>query len=129
MLGVTMELTLVIHDHVEVTLKEGGRSWWICYVGFAGSLVRPVSAVVVIFSVEVVHHYIFSVDYLIDISHEVGDGVGISFVDLLKELDVCDSFLVVGDDVLVLDTRKGVAVLKVVVGVLSKSCLIRTLAR
>jgi hypothetical protein len=129
MLGVTMELTLVIHDHVEVTLKEGGRSWWICYVGFAGSLVRPVSAVVVIFSVEVVHHYIFSVDYLIDISHEVGDGVGVSFMDLLKELDVCDSFLVVGDDVLVLDTRKGVAVLKVVVGVLSKSCLIRTLAR
>jgi hypothetical protein len=129
MLGVTMELTLVIHDHVEVTLKEGGRSWWICYVGFAGSLVRPVSTVVVIFSVEVVHHYIFSVDYLIDISHEVGDGVGVSFVDLLKELDVCDSFLVVGDDVPVLDTRKGVAVLKVVVGVLSKSCLIRTLAR
>jgi hypothetical protein len=129
MLGVTMELTLVIHDHVEVTLKEGGRSWWICYVGFAGSLVRPVSTVVVIFSVEVVHHYIFSVDYLIDISHEVGDGVGVSFMDLLKELDVCDSFLVVGDDVLVLDTRKGVAVLKVVVGVLSKSCLIRTLAR
>jgi hypothetical protein len=129
MLGVTMELTLVIHDHVEVTLKEGGRSWWICYVGFAGSLVRPVSAVVVIFSVEVVHHYIFSVDYLIDISHEVGDGVGVSFMDLLKELDVCDSFLVVGDDVPVLDTRKGVAVLKVVVGVLSKSCLIRTLAR
>jgi hypothetical protein len=66
---------------------------------------------------------------LIDIRHEVGDGVGISFVDLLKELDVCDSFLVVGDDVLVLDSRKGVAVLKVAVGVLSKSRLIRTLAR
>jgi hypothetical protein len=66
---------------------------------------------------------------LIDIRHEVGDGVGISFVDVLKELDVCDSFLVVGDDVLVLDSRKGVAVLKVAVGVLSKSRLIRTLAR
>jgi hypothetical protein len=39
MLGITVKLALVVHDHVEVTLKEGGRSWWICYVGFAGSLV------------------------------------------------------------------------------------------
>jgi hypothetical protein len=41
-------------------------------------------------------------------------------MDLLKELDVGDSLLIVGDDVLVLDTREGVAVLKVAVGVLSK---------
>jgi hypothetical protein len=29
MFGVTMELTLVVYDHVEVTLEEGGRSWWV----------------------------------------------------------------------------------------------------
>jgi hypothetical protein len=29
-LGVTVELALVIYDHIEVTFKEGGRSWWIC---------------------------------------------------------------------------------------------------
>jgi hypothetical protein len=46
--------------------------------------------------------------------------VGISFVDLLKELDVGDSLLLVGDDILVIDTRKGVAVLEVAVGVLPK---------
>jgi hypothetical protein len=62
MLGVVVELTLVIHDHVEVTLKEGGRSWWICYVGFARSLARPISAIVMTFSIEVVHHGVLSVD-------------------------------------------------------------------
>jgi hypothetical protein len=51
----------------------------------------------------------------------VGDGVGVSFVDLLKELDVGDSLLVVGDDDFILNTGKGVAVLEVVVGVLSES--------
>jgi hypothetical protein len=39
-------------------------------------------------------------------------------MDLLEELDVGDSLLVVGDDILVLDTRKGVAVFKVEVDVL-----------
>jgi hypothetical protein len=38
-LGIAVELTLVVHDHVEVTFKEGGRSWWICHVGFTRSLV------------------------------------------------------------------------------------------
>jgi hypothetical protein len=38
MFGITMKLTLVVHDHVEVTFKEGGRSWWICHVGFTRSL-------------------------------------------------------------------------------------------
>jgi hypothetical protein len=61
MLG-AVELIFVVHDHVEDTLEEGGRSWWVCHVGFAGSLARPVSVVVVIFSVEVVHHRILSVD-------------------------------------------------------------------
>jgi hypothetical protein len=28
-LGITVELALVVHDHVEVTFEEGGRSWWI----------------------------------------------------------------------------------------------------
>jgi hypothetical protein len=44
--------------------------------------------------------------------------MSVSFVDLLEELDVGDSLLVVGNDVLVLDIRKCVAVLEVVVGVL-----------
>jgi hypothetical protein len=47
--------------------------------------------------------------------------VSVSFVDLLEELDVGDPLLVVGDDVLVFDTREGVAVLEVAVGVLPKS--------
>jgi hypothetical protein len=47
--------------------------------------------------------------------------MGIRFVDLLKELDAGDSLLVVGDDVFVLNTCKGVAVLEVAVGVLLKS--------
>jgi hypothetical protein len=38
MFGITMELTLVAHDHVEVTFEEGGRSWWIHHVGFSRSL-------------------------------------------------------------------------------------------
>jgi uncharacterized membrane protein YjdF len=36
--GVTVELALVVHDHVGVTFKEGGRSWWIFHVGFTRSL-------------------------------------------------------------------------------------------
>jgi hypothetical protein len=38
-----------------------------------------------------------------------------------QQLDVGDSLLVVGDDVIVFDTCKGVAVLEVAVGVLSES--------
>jgi hypothetical protein len=38
-LGIAVELALVVHDHVKVTFKEGGKSWWICYVGFTRSLV------------------------------------------------------------------------------------------
>jgi hypothetical protein len=37
-LGIAVELTLVVHEHVEVTFKEGGRSWCICHVGFTISL-------------------------------------------------------------------------------------------
>jgi hypothetical protein len=36
--SITVKLTLVVHDHVEVAFEEGGRSWWICHVGFARSL-------------------------------------------------------------------------------------------
>jgi hypothetical protein len=57
-----MELALVVHDQVEVTFEEGGGSWWIFHVSFTRSLARPVSFVVVIFSVEVVHHHVLSVD-------------------------------------------------------------------
>jgi DUF1009 family protein len=42
--------------------------------------------------------------------------VGLSFVNLLKELDVGDSLIVVGDGVLILDTCEGLAVLEVAVG-------------
>jgi hypothetical protein len=62
MFGVVVELTLVVHDHVEVTLEEGGTSWWVYHIGFTGSLARPVSTIVVILSVEVVHHRVLSVD-------------------------------------------------------------------
>jgi hypothetical protein len=53
---------MVVHDHVEVTFEEGGRSSWICHVGFARSLARPVSFVIVVFVVEIVHHRVLSVD-------------------------------------------------------------------
>jgi hypothetical protein len=62
MLSVAVELALVVHDHVEVAFEEGGRSWWICHVGFSSSFVRLGSFVIVVFSVEVVHHCVLSVD-------------------------------------------------------------------
>jgi hypothetical protein len=61
-LSVAVELALVVHDHVKVTFKKGGRYGWIRYVGFAGSLARPIVAIVVIFSVEFVHHRVLSID-------------------------------------------------------------------
>jgi hypothetical protein len=62
MLGVAMKLALVVRDHVEVAFEKGGRSWWIYHVGFARSFVRPGSAVVVLFSVEVMHYCVMGVD-------------------------------------------------------------------
>jgi hypothetical protein len=62
MLGVAVELALVVHDLVKITLEEGGRSWWICHVSFTRSLSRPISSMVVIFSIEVVHHRVLSVN-------------------------------------------------------------------
>jgi hypothetical protein len=62
MFGVAVELALVVHDHVEVTFEEGGRSWWVCHVSFTGSLLRLVSSIFVIFSIEVMHHRILSVN-------------------------------------------------------------------
>jgi hypothetical protein len=47
--------------------------------------------------------------------------MSVSFVDLLEELDVGDPLFVVGNDILIFDTREGVAVLEVAVGVLSES--------
>jgi hypothetical protein len=83
-LSITMELALIIHDHVEVAFKEGGRSWWICHIGFARSLARPGASVVVVLSVEVVHHRVLSVDQFVDVGHEITEGMCISFVDLLE---------------------------------------------
>jgi hypothetical protein len=121
MLGVAMELALVVHDHIEVTFKEGGRSWRIYYVGFAGSLAQPGASVVVVFSVEVMHYRVLSVDQFVDVGHEVANGFGIGFVDLLEQLDVSDPLLVVCNDVVIFDTCEGVVVLEVAVGVLTKS--------
>jgi hypothetical protein len=47
--------------------------------------------------------------------------MGVNFMNLLEELDVGEPFLVIGDDVLVFDTHKVVAVLEVAVGVLPES--------
>jgi hypothetical protein len=120
-LGIAVELALVVHDHIEVTFEEGGRSWWIFYIGFTRSLAQPGASIVVVFSVEVMHYHILSVDQFVDVGHEVANGVCVSFVDLLKQLDVGDSLFVVGDGVVVFDTRKGVAILEVPVSVLTES--------
>jgi hypothetical protein len=120
-LGVAVELALVVHDHIEVTFEEGGRSWWICYIGFAGSLARPGASVIVVFSIEVVHYRILSVDQFVDVGHEVTNGFCIGFLDLLEQLDLGDSLFIVGNDVIVFDTCKGVAVLEVAVSILSES--------
>jgi hypothetical protein len=119
--GVAVELALVVHDHVEVTFEEGGRSWWIRYIDFDGSLARPGAFIIMVFSVEVVHYRILSVDKFVDVGHEVTNGFCIGFVDLLEQLDVGDSLFVVGNDVIVFDTCKGVAVLEVAVSILTES--------
>jgi hypothetical protein len=62
MFRVTVKPSLVVHDHVEISFKEGGGSWWIYHVSFTRSLARYISSVVVIFSVEVVHHSVLSVN-------------------------------------------------------------------
>jgi hypothetical protein len=119
--SVGVELALVVHDHIEVTFEEGGRSWWVCHIGFARTLARPSASIVVIFFVEVVHHRILSVDQFVDVGHEVTDGECVSFMDLLEQLDVGDPLLVISNDVFVFDTREGVAVLEVAVSVLTES--------
>jgi hypothetical protein len=45
----------------------------------------------------------------------------VSFMDLFEELDVGDPLLVIRDEVLVFDTREGVAVFEVAVAILSES--------
>jgi hypothetical protein len=61
-LGVAVELELVVHDHIEVTFEEGGRSWWICHISFARSLARPGASIVMHFSIEVMHYRVLRVD-------------------------------------------------------------------
>jgi hypothetical protein len=75
----------------------------------------------VVFSVEVMHYRVLSVDQFVDVGHEVTDGFGIGFVDLLEQLDISDSLFVVCNDIVIFDTREGVAVLEVAVGVLTES--------
>jgi hypothetical protein len=67
----------------------------------------------VIFSIEIVHYRILSVDQFVDVGHEVANGFGVGFMDLLEQLDVGDSFFVVGNDVVIFDTCGGVVVLEV----------------
>jgi hypothetical protein len=105
-LGVAVEQALVVHDHIEVTFEEGGRSWWICHIGFARSLARPGASIIMVFSVEVMHYRILRVNQFVDVGHEVTNGFCVSFVDPLKQLDVGDSLFAVGDDVIVFDTCK-----------------------
>jgi hypothetical protein len=121
MLGVAVKLALVIHDPVEVTFEEGRRFWWIRHIGFAKSLAPPGASIVVVFSVEVMHRPVLSVEQFVDVSHEVTKGVCVYLVDLLKQLDAGDPILVISDDDFILYTCKGVAVLEVAVGVLSES--------
>jgi hypothetical protein len=116
-----VELALVVHDHIEVTFKEGGRSWRICYIGFTESLARPGASVIVIFSVEVMHYRVLSVNQFVNVGHEGTNGFGIAFVNLLEQLDISDSLFVVCNDIFVFDTCEGVAVLEVAVGVLTES--------
>jgi hypothetical protein len=61
-LSVAAKLALVVHDHVEVAFEEGGRSSRIRHIGLARSLARPGASVVVVFSVEVVHDCVLSVN-------------------------------------------------------------------
>jgi hypothetical protein len=61
-LSVSVKLALVVHDHVVVTFEEGGRSWRIRHIGLARSLARPGASIVVVFSVEVMHDRVLSVN-------------------------------------------------------------------
>jgi hypothetical protein len=67
------------------------------------------------------HYYVLSVDQFVDEGHEVANGFGIGFVDLLEQIDVSGPLLVACNDVIVFDTCEGVAVLEVAVGVLKES--------
>jgi hydrogenase maturation factor len=125
-LGVTVELTLVVQCVVEVTFKEGGGSWWISCVDFARSLAQPTTTIsfhTVLYFVtfKVVNHCILGINEIVDVSHEVGNGISADFVDLLEELDVGDYLLVVGYHIFILDTDEGVVVLEEMVGVLSEN--------
>jgi hypothetical protein len=83
-LSIAVKLALVVHDHVDVTFGEGGRFWWIRHIGFARSLTRPGASIVVVFSVEVVHQRILSVDQFVNVGHKITVGVCVSLMDLLK---------------------------------------------
>jgi hypothetical protein len=65
-----------------------------------------------VFSVEVMHYRILCVNQFVDVGHEITNDFCVGFVDLLKQLDVGDSLFVVGDDIVIFDTCKGVAVLE-----------------
>jgi hypothetical protein len=75
----------------------------------------------VVFSIEVMHYCVLSVDQFVDVGHEVANGFGIGFMDLLEQLDVSDPLLVVCNDIVVFDTCMGVVILEVAVGVLTES--------
>jgi sulfur carrier protein ThiS len=66
--------------------------------------VRPGASVIVILSIEVMHYRVLSVNQFVDVGHEVTNDFGISFVDLLKQLDISNSLFVVCNDVVIVDT-------------------------
>jgi hypothetical protein len=120
-LGIAVKLALVIHDHVEVTFEEGGRFRWIYHIGFARSLGRPGASVIMVFSVEVMHYRVLCVNQFVNVGHEVTNGFSSASWIFSNNLMLVISFSVVGDDDIVFDTYKGVAVLEVAVGVLTES--------
>jgi hypothetical protein len=43
-------------------------------IDLSKSPVRPTATIIVVFSFEVMHHCVLSIDELVDVGHEVGDG-------------------------------------------------------
>jgi hypothetical protein len=124
-LRVTVELTCVVQHAIEVTFKQGRSSQRVGHVDYTRSLARPNGGVgrqgnrrVIYFvAFGVMDNCILSIDELVDIGQEVSYGSRAGLMDLLEELEVGDTLIVVGDDVFVLHTCKLVVVFEEVVSV------------
>ena len=125
MFGVGVELAKVVEHCVEVRRIEGRVLRCTRHEGLSRSLARPVrclrrQSTVCLVALEVMEDSILGITELVDVDHEVGDGGNTCLVDLLEELEVGDTLLVVGDDVVVLDASKLVPVLEEPVGVVAE---------